>query len=174
MSYINALREALVNLKQGQIIPLENKSRCVQAREVAREMNIPIVIKAQADRYLLSLKRNKMYSAFEQKAYSGYNKKPKQWELKITPVGKSGIPRESLAYYSAGHDKIPDDWYIYAEEYDLIFKVKNVINPKDLLNDKLISLGLKPTRIFLDINLEPLSAIEQEKRFNELRNIQID
>ena len=173
MSFRSDIRNSLMNLSDDYAIVVRSRSEAVQARQVAKELGVEITTKATNDgQWIIRPKEKSSITMFKlngDKSKGLYITRLKHWELKVTPVGASGVPRTQLAYYPQGHQDIPDDWIVFVEEYNMLFKPRYVLDPTDLLNDKLVSLGLQPTRFMVDTDYNPLSPDEAEKRFDFIR-----
>lgn len=174
IAFRDDLRLTLEQLQDGMVLFLDTYSNVVQARIVANEMGKKIESKKLGDgRWAVKLKKGKLlaigYVSNTSTDARLYTRKLKHWEHHLTPIGRSGIPREGLAFYAQGHQDIPQEWMVYVEDFDIIFKPRYVRNPVELLNDKLIQAGLHPTRFMLSENYERLPEDEEEKRFNFIR-----
>lgn len=173
MTFKDELREKLSVMNETMTLYLTSHSDVVQARVVATELGKTIRVKKVNDRqWALTLRppRNVALMVTNPRATtSEYQYKMLHWANRMTPVGASGIPKHGLAWYDKGHQDIPDNWIIYVEEFDMIFKPRYVVDPTELLNDKLINAGLPPTRIFLDENFNKLPEDQAEERFKFIR-----
>lgn len=174
MSFRSDVREALEQLREGMVLYLDSHSSTIQTRTVANEMGKKITISKVGDsRWAVRLKTGRglalAFASQGDMTAGSYANKARNWESRLTPVGRSGIPREGLAYYPQGHQDIPQDWMVYVEDFDIVFKPRYVRNPVELLNDKLIKAGLPPTRYMLNDNYERITPEEEEKRFNFIR-----
>lgn len=174
MSFRSDVKEALEQLREGMVLYLDSHSNTIQTRTVANEMGKKITISKVGDsRWAVRLKTGRglalAFASQGDMTAGSYANKARNWESRLTPVGRSGIPREGLAYYPQGHQDIPQDWLVYVEDFDIVFKPRYVRNPMELLNDKLIKAGLPPTRYMLNDNYERITPEEEEKRFNFIR-----
>ena len=172
-SFRSEIRSSLLNLSDDYAIVVRNRSEATQARQVAKELGLDITIKAADDgQWIIRPKEKSSITMFKLNGDTSkglYTTRLKHWELKVTPVGASGVPRTQLSYYSQGHQDIPDSWIVFVEEYNMLFKPRYVLEPYDLLNDKIVSLGLQPTRFMVGEDYNPLPPEEAEKRFDFLR-----
>lgn len=174
-SRLSELKSAIQNLAKNQIVILTTISDCVQARRCAKECEKHIAIISLPDgTWAMKLKDKPKFEVIkpsETISYVGhgdpieYIHKPKHWELKNIPVGKSGIPLVRLGFYPEGHGSIAEEWLVYDAELDMIFKPKYVHSPSMLTNKVTRKLGLPDTKIMLDQDYKPLDAGESEVRF---------
>lgn len=100
-----------------------------------------------------------------------YEKAVKHWESKQTPLGTSGITLNGLAYYEQGWEEIPEDWLVFEETLQTVFKPRYVKNPALLTNKLTRSLNLPDTKIMLSENYYPCEAVEADLREQTLDKV---
>lgn len=155
MSRKNQIKSALSQLTPESYFQLNTYSESVMCREAAHELGIPIKVKKMGTVYMVVLKGLDPFENIELRSLSkGLVSKPltkyiqaaKHWEFKTAPVGMSGVVIAGLDWYEQGHEDIPEDWIIYDNRMNTLFKPRFVINPALLTNVVTDEMGLPPTK----------------------------
>lgn len=174
--------KSLKALTPDNYFAVKTFSDLTQVRQQSKLLGIEVKSRAMGGVYAITLKKKKLNVAdYELKpvgisasqeqgipmqnlANARYERAMKHWETRLTPVGTSGITLTGLAYYPDGWQDIPEDWLIYEEMLDIVFKPRYVKNPALLTNKLTKGLSLPDTKVMLKADFTPCEAADAEER----------
>lgn len=188
MSRKELIVKSLKALTPDNYFGVKTVADLVQVRQQAKLLGIKVKSKCLNGVYCITLKDKLDTAQYEMKPLTintdehvampvknlnqaKYETAIKHWENKLTPIGSSGIAINGLAYHEKGWEEIPDDWLVYEENLNIVFKPRFVANPAALCNALTRSMNLPDTKIMLTSEYKPCEAVEAQEREQVLNKV---
>lgn len=181
--------KSLLSLTDKNYFAVKTVSDLTQVRQQSKILGIDVKSRNMNGTYVITLRDKKFdiadydvkpigVSVQEEQAIpmgnlkvAKYERSVKHWETKQTPLGTSGIALNGLAYYEKGWEEIPEEWLVFEETLQTVFKPRYVKNPALLTNKLTRSLNLPDTKVMLNENYYPCEAVEADLREQTLDKV---